>query len=210
MSIKALKKNQINTYNEKYGDIPSDYEGRMNYLLNSLNLKRQKTEVFELISNIAKIKMKRISYVIYLLPKATPRPRSGKNGIFYVQGAKDNRKLFMNFMKNQEFNIITTPTKFYCNAYFPIPSSMNASEKICAELGFIRPISKPDWDNVAKTYCDMCKGFLIYDDNLIIEGISKKYYSVKPRIEITIDYMETFDSSFNQKKMLKNINGKGE
>ena len=47
----------------------------------------------------------------------------------------------------------------------------------------------------------MCQGFLLYDDSLIVEGVSKKYYSVKPRIEIKIKYMEDYDSSFNKKKI---------
>ena len=80
---------------------------------------------------------------------------------------------------------------------------MNKIERVLAEMGFIRPISKPDWDNVAKAYCDMIQGFLIYDDSLIIDGTSSKYYSLKPRIEITIEYMEDFDSDFNRKKMKK-------
>jgi Holliday junction resolvase RusA-like endonuclease len=190
-------------YNEKYGDIPSDSDERLNYLLRTINLKKSQKKINDEISRIKNIKWKTIKYTIYLLPKATPRPRSGKNGVFYVKGAKDNKKIFEKFMTNQDIDIITTPTKFYCNAYFPIPSSMSAVEKVCAELGFIRPTSKPDWDNVAKTYCDMCQGFLIYDDSLIVEGTTSKYYSVKPRIEVTISYMEDYDSNFNKRKIIR-------
>lgn len=196
-------------YNELYGDIPRDYEGRLEYLLNQMNLSRLKKSVFHCLDRIQKIQWKTISYTIYLVPKATPRPRSGKNGIFYVKGAKDNKKFFENYVKDQDIKLITTPTKFTCISYLPIPSSMSSIERICAELGFIRPISKPDWDNVGKAYCDMIQDLLIYDDSLIVEGVSKKYYSVKPRIEITISYMEDFDSSFNRKKIEKNIGKKG-
>ena len=80
---------------------------------------------------------------------------------------------------------------------------MKGIEKVAAELGFIRPISKPDWDNVGKTYCDMIQDLLIYDDSFIIEGTTKKFYSIKPRIEITLSYMEDFDSDFNRNKILK-------
>lgn len=189
-------------YNELYGDIPKGNCERIDYLLSKINLKRQHKSVIDEIKRINNIKWKSISYTIYLLPKATPRPRSGRNGIFYVKGAKDNKKIFENFILNQDIDLINTPCKFYCNSFFPIPKSMNGVEKICAELGFIRPISKPDWDNVAKAYCDMCQGYLLYDDSLIIEGVSKKFYSVKPRIEIKIEYMEEFDSIFNKKKII--------
>ena len=190
-------------YKEKYGNIPSDNLERFNYLLNTLNLHRCKKRVTDEIDRIMNIKWRCISYTIYLLPKATPRPRSGKHGIFYVKGAKDNKKYFEKYLINQDIDIITTPTKFYCDSYFPIPSSMNPIEKVCAELGFIRPTSKPDWDNVAKAYCDMCQGFLLYDDSLVVEGVSRKWYSVKPRIEITIEYMCDYDSDFNKKKIKK-------
>ena len=78
---------------------------------------------------------------------------------------------------------------------------MNQIEKVLAEIGLIRPISKPDWDNVGKAYCDMLQGLILYDDSLIVEGVSKKYYSMKPRIEITISYMKEHDSGYNRKKM---------
>ena len=51
----------------------------------------------------------------------------------------------------------------------------------------------------------MIQNTLIYDDSLIIEGISKKFYSIKPRIEITIKYMEDFDCLFNRKKIMSKI-----
>ena len=137
-----------------------------------------------------------------MVPKGTPRPRSGKNGVFYVKGASDNKKIFKEFIRDNDITLISTPTKFHCISYLPIPSSMSNVEKILAELGFIRPTSKPDWDNIAKAYCDMIQGLLLYDDSLVVEGSSKKFYSVKPRIEILIEYMENYDCKFNRKKIL--------
>lgn len=196
-------------YNEKYSSIPIDFDERMQYLLKKTKLTLDTEKVSKVINEIKNIKWNKIEYTIYLLPKATPRPRSGRNGVFYVKGAKDNKKFFKKFIEDKNMNnipIITTPTKFYCDSYFPIPNSMNNVEKICAELGIIRPTSKPDWDNVAKAYCDMIQGILIYDDSLIVEGNSRKFYSLKPRIEIKIEYMEDYDSKFNKRK-IKNKEG---
>jgi hypothetical protein len=33
--------------------------------------------------------------------------------------------------------------------------------------------------------------------------VSEKYYSVKPRIEISLKYMETHDCNYNKKKIMK-------
>ena len=136
-----------------------------------------------------------------MLPKASPRPRySSKGHMFYVKGASDNKKIFQEAMKDSDFPIINTPMKFCCTSYLPIPNTMKKHEKILAEMGLIRPISKPDFDNLAKTYSDMIQGIVMTDDALIVEGISRKYYSCKPRIEIIIEYMDEIDSDYNKKK----------
>ena len=68
-------------------------------------------------------------------------------------------------------------------------------------MGFGSPINKPDWDNLAKTYCDMIQDIILDDDSLIVKGVLEKRYSLKPRIEIHIEYMEDFDINFNKKKI---------
>ena len=187
-------------YNNLYGNIPNSDTGRLDYLLSVFkSTNNLKGKILSSINKIKNIKWNEVSYTIYLIPKATPRPRSTSNGMFYVKGAADNKKIFKKFFKDNDF-MIYTPCKFYCTSYLPIPNSMNNLEKILAELGYIRPISKPDFDNLAKTYSDMIQGSLLYDDQLIIEGYSYKYYSVKPRIEIKIEYMEEYDSQFNLNK----------
>lgn len=188
-------------YEEKYGDITEDYEERINQLLTPIKTDSRRKLLQEEIFRIRNVEWITKKFTIYLLPKATPRPRLGQRGVFYVKGAKDNKKLFKKFINDIDIDIITTPTKFTCKSYFPIPSSMNQIEKVLAEIGLIRPISKPDWDNVGKAYCDMLQGLILYDDSLIVEGVSKKYYSMKPRIEITISYMKEHDSGYNRKKM---------
>jgi len=192
---------QEKEYKEEYGNIPSSNLERLDYLINNISIKNK--DIYYEIERVKSINWKKESFIIYLLPKATPRPRMGRGGIFYVKGAKDNKKLFQKYITDFDIPLITTPIKFTCISYFPIPSSMKSYEKVLAELGFIRPISKPDFDNLAKAYCDMLQDTLIYDDALVVEGISKKYYSVKPRIEITIEYMEDYDSEFNKKKIIK-------
>lgn len=203
-----MYKNKMNIekeYNKLYGDIPKYNNERIEYLLKDTNLKRNKLKVYDEIQRINSIKWKKKSFTLYIIPKATPRPRSGKNGIFYVKGASDNKKFFKEFIKDKELEIINTPCKIECISYLPISKSMNSVNKILAELGFIRPISKPDWDNLAKAYCDMIQGYLLEDDALIIEGISKKYYSIKPRVEITIEWMESFDCKYNEDKIINKI-----
>ena len=200
-----MTKKDIREYDEKYGLVPTDKEERLKFLMSQAkNAEKTFAPVDGEIKRIHGIKWKTVKYVIYLIPKASPRPRRSLNGHFYVNGAADNKRFFKNFYKETlNIPIIDTPCKFYCDSYLPIPSDMSLVNQVLAELGLIRPVKKPDFDNLAKTYSDMTQGVLLFDDALIIEGISRKWYSCKPRIEITFKYMEDFDSDYNKKKILK-------
>lgn len=189
-------------YIEKYGHIPSNRLERFIYLVKKLNIKRGIDKLFEEMHRINNIKWKRLDIVISLEPKATPRARSNrKMNVFYVKGASNNRKRFRKFMNNIGHDMIITPIKFKCDIYVNISSGMSKIEKLLAELGFIRPINRPDWDNFGKTYSDMVQEQLILDDSLIIEGTVRKFYSCKPGVEISIEYMEDFDSKFNKDRI---------
>lgn len=192
-------------YRKTYGEIPSSYNERISTLLFDFK-PRKNQEIYQMIQQILAIKWDNYDCVIYLLPKGSQRPRRRKDReTFYVQGASDNIKIFRRFLIKNPHKMICTPIIFNCDIYLPIPSSMSSAEKIIAEMGYIRPISKPDFDNVAKTYSDMLTGSLIYDDDQIIESKIRKYYSIKPRIELHLKYMADFDSCFNKRKIIKRI-----
>ena len=194
-------------YIKTWGDVPRDDVARFRDLLKSMNLSKiAREKIFPEIRRIQNIPWKHHVFTIYLLPKGTPRPRhSRKSETFYVIGARDNKEVFLNFLRHTDMEIVTTPCRFTCISYLPIPKSMNNVQTILAELGFIVPISKPDWDNLGKTYSDMIQDALILDDVLIIDGTSKKRYSTKPRIEVHIEYMAEFDSEYNEKKIRKRV-----
>lgn len=200
-----MTKKELLEYEEKYGSIPNDRDERLQFIMSKAkDQDRTFSSVPKEIDRIRKIKWKTIKYVIYLIPKASPRPRKSMNGHFYVNGAADNKRFFKNFYKETlDTPIIDTPCKFYCDSYLPIPNDMSLVNQFLAELGLIRPLKKPDFDNLAKTYSDMTQGILLFDDALIIEGISRKWYSCKPRIEITFKYMEEYDSEYNRKRIFK-------
>lgn len=199
-----MNKKDLESYKEKYGKISKNFAERFIDLvkhikLSDSDLKKLKVGVRKLINS----KWNELDFVIYFLPKSTPRPRSGRNGSFYVKGAGDNSKAFKEFIDNseKEFGIITTPSIFLVDMYFPIPPGMNKIEKILAELKLVRPIAKPDWDNGGKTYSDMIQKHLLLEDSIIIDGRSRKFYSMKPRVEIRIKFMEKYDCKFNKKKI---------
>lgn len=198
-------KKELRLYQEKYGEVSDDHLERIYSFLDGMNENQLCNLRTDIENNINTI-WKSVSFIFYFIPKATPRARfTGFGKHFYVSDAMNNRKLMENFMEKElsEFKLITTACKFYCDCYFPIPSSMNKNEKLRAELKLVNHLSKPDWDNLGKTYSDMIQNTIIMDDSLIIESHVRKFYSSKPRIELTIEYADRYDSKYNMKNITK-------
>ena len=146
-------KKELRLYQEKYGEVSDDHLERIYSFLDGMNENQLCNLRTDIENNINTI-WKSVSFIFYFIPKATPRARfTGFGKHFYVSDAMNNRKLMENFMEKElsEFKLITTACKFYCDCYFPIPSSMNKNEKLRAELKLVNHLSKPDWENLGKT-----------------------------------------------------------
>lgn len=188
-------------YKELYSCYPDTQEELVSYLESSLRVDTDKLMSEE--ERIRSIKWIDKECIFYLVPKGTPRPRAS-GGHFYVKGAKQMKKVFREFLG--EHGILCTRCEFNLTTYQPTPiNSMTNTEIILAEKGLIRPISTPDFDNLAKTYTDALQGVILLNDNIINPGRVEKYYSIKPRIKIHLRYQETFDCKYNERKTLQSV-----
>lgn len=131
------------------------------------------------------------------IPLAAKRPRSGKFGNFYVPDAAKNKRELRKILQDQiKLNeLIKTEIHLKINTYHPIPKSFSDTDTILAEKGVIRPSVKPDPDNIAKPYMDALSGFVWEDDAQVTDLHISKFYSLNPRVEITIKYRNIFLSS---------------
>ena len=198
-------KKLIKEYNEKYGDIPIEHDEIVEYLEQKLKLTEKDFErINDLNDQVRAIPWNKLQIVLPIIPKPSPRPRlSGDHQHFYVTGAAENKKLFKHYIET-EYAIIYTQTHFYLTAYLPTPlSQMNRLDVYRAETKQIAAASNPDFDNLLKTYSDMIQGRLLFNDNLITIGHCEKYFSVKPRIEINIQYQLGYDSKYNKRRIEK-------
>ena len=59
-------------------------------------------------------------------------------------------------------------------------------KRFLAELGFIRPESKPDFDNHAKIIVDAMRGIVFIDDSQVVIGNVALWYSATPRTVIRV------------------------
>lgn len=209
--------------------IPKDYQERINWIIDTYKISDAKLK--DIIDTKDKMLqqmyyMPELFVVIYEIPEGSPRPRArfikskGNNilanarsnpgfiQVYSITGAAD-KKFMQEFKTNSDFDflesLIYTPCSVKYDAYFKTPSIFNAKEKMLAELGMIRPLSKPDFDNVEKKYSDMYTGNIWVDDSIVIESNFNKYYSELPRIEITLRYMNMLYNKYQYKSVSKRL-----
>jgi Holliday junction resolvase RusA-like endonuclease len=77
------------------------------------------------------------------------------------------------------------------DAYFAIPASAPKTRQKRMEDGEIRPVKRPDADNVLKIIADSLNGIAYYDDAQIADCRIRKFYARKPRVEVIILEGET-------------------
>lgn len=197
-------------YDAKYGDIPLDYRERLNYLCDSLNIS------YNEMIDILKEKDRRmnslyyttIRVILYQIPQGAKRPRYrfvNRNNLtsaaisdpgfihVYSPDAAYNHDYMKRLITNEDFiqlnHLICTPCDVHYRAYFPTPKSYNKIETFMAEIGLNRPITKPDFDNIEKLYSDMYNSNVWIDDALTISATINKFYSILPRVEIDLSYL---------------------
>lgn len=197
-------------YEEKYGHIPTDYIERLSWLYDNLHVTESLAGEIMMKRSlmISQLSYYQFNVVLYEEPEGSPRPRfrlvnrsnignmalqnSSFVHVYSITGAEDNK--FMRRMVDagelqQLDQLILTPCVIDINTYTKTPSAYNRVDTILAEIGLHRPVFKPDFDNVAKKYCDMFNANVWLDDTLVVDGAVHKYYSVLPRVEIRIQYL---------------------
>jgi len=152
-------------------------------------------EVIDEVNIINNKKVNKLSMVIKTDPQAAKRPRATGSGGYirmYDPDEADKKKLKQEIKEKvgNNFDLITTSTIVNIDFYKRTLKSFTKTEAALAELKIIRPTTRPDIDNYDKFFFDAGHDVLWEDDGCIIQANSNKYYSINPRIEIDIYYLE--------------------
>ena len=206
MRIKSRKQRE-KEYLAEYGDISIDLYERIK---NRLNGRLTKSLVDSLKNRLQdvndNIKYNELRFIFYEKPIQAHRPRINYSShIMYSPNAKENSKAIESFVESlkNSFSVIAVPMKIKLNAYYPMPKNINDLEFLIYELGLDYAIGKPDFDNVLKAYCDMLLRTVILDDDLIASAEFNKYFSIKPRVELSILYTNGYTSEYAYKTITK-------
>lgn len=217
------RKEKMLEYQNKYGNIPKDYIERLEYLYNKLNIDDKKSEeILQARMNyINSTYYKTIRMILYEIPEYTPRPRAriiNKSGIInavtgnnsfiqiYSITGKQNKEFMKMYTKQNLYELdqlLCTPCDIEYNTYFPTPSYYNKIQIFLAEIGIDRPINKPDFDNIEKSYSDAFTGNVWIDDIVVVDASFHKYYSILPRVEINLKYSNQLYNNHQYKAMIK-------
>ena len=71
-------------------------------------------------------------------------------------------------------------------AIFPIPKSTSNKRAELMREGVIRPIKKPDYDNIGKVVGDALNHIAYRDDSQIVDGRIVKFYGDHPMVSVAI------------------------
>ena len=204
------RKQKAEEYENKYSHIPKDYYQRLQWMYDNMKLSdRTVREIFsKRDAMLASLYYNEFFIVLYEEPEGTPRPRfrlinrrnisnaAMSNGsfvqVYSITGADDQRFMKRLINKNDfmQFNQqLCTPLEITYDAFFKTPSGFNKVDTVLAEVGLIRPLTKPDWDNIGKKYSDMYNSNIWLDDSFVVSGTVNKYYSILPRVEIRLKYL---------------------
>ena len=139
--------------------------------------------------------MTMIDFVIYGEPIAKARPKHFyKNGKMWGYTPKKTADAEYDFKLQSLYYKPIEP--FACaislelKIYRSIPESMSKKRQELAENGNLRPVTRPDWDNLGKLVSDSMNGIFWKDDSQVVDCFVSKFYSRKPRIEV---HLKTLD-----------------
>ena len=142
---------------------------------------------------------KSVKFVVYGEPQGKGRPRFG---VRYSKAAQkafvsvrtpDKTVAYENLVR-LEYGFQTGNLRFDDTAqldmrilaFYGIPKSASKKKREMMLNGMIRPMKKPDFDNVTKAIADSLNQIAYKDDTQIVDCQCRKFYSENPRVEVII------------------------
>ena len=125
--------------------------------------------------------------VVHGKPRGKGRPRFMRNGHTYTdEKTRDYEKQIQEaFISSGEVKR-DSYVSINIDAFYQIPKGTSKRVKALMIEGKIRPVVKPDLDNIAKIVLDALNGYAYKDDNQVVDCYVSKWYSEDARLQIKI------------------------
>lgn len=140
---------------------------------------------------------KKVRFTVLGEPQGKGRPRFRNTGKFVSTYTPDKTASYENLVKVEyrrqcgSFKYSKeTPLDVRITAYYSIPKSASKKKAQAMRDRRIRPMKKPDFDNIGKIVCDALNDIAYHDDVQIVDAQVRKFFSDDPKVVVTIQEAE--------------------
>jgi len=133
-----------------------------------------------------------VMYTVYGEPQGKGRPRFARRGAFTHAYTPEKTKTYedeIRFMARVAMGAsppLETPVTVAIYIRMEIPKSFSKQKRKDALEGIIKPMKKPDLDNVSKCYLDAMNEIVYLDDKQVVNLHVTKVYSEIGAVEIMV------------------------
>lgn len=139
----------------------------------------------------------KVKFTVLGEPEGKGRPRFRKAGPYVQTYTPDKTVSYENLIKmeyRRQCNDVKFPPDAQLDvritAYYGIPKSKSKKVKTLMAEKKIRPLKKPDADNVVKVFLDALNKLAFHDDVQVVDLQLRRFYSYDPRVVVTIQEAE--------------------
>lgn len=141
----------------------------------------------------------KIKFTVLGAPEGKGRPRFRQAGTYVKTYTPENTISYENLIK-VEYRRQCRSFKFddkaqldvRITAYYAIPKSTSKKLRALMLDHKVRPIKKPDADNVIKVYLDALNKIAYHDDTQVVDLQIRRFFSEDPRVVVTIQEADGF------------------
>lgn len=137
--------------------------------------------------------MKTIEFTVHGPIHGKGRPRFTRVGQYVRTYTPDQTISYENLIKmeyleeNEGFMFgREVPLAIKITAFYEVPKSASQRKKAEMLADKIRPLKKPDSDNVLKVVCDALNGVAYHDDVQIVSVQVERFYALNPFLDVVL------------------------
>ena len=133
-----------------------------------------------------------LTYIVYGEPVGKGRPRFARRGKFTSTYTPQKTKTYedeIRMMAKAAMGAsgpLDTPMTVAIYIRVGIPASYSKQKRMDALAGIIKPMKKPDLDNVAKCFLDSMNEIVYLDDKQVVNLHVTKVYAETPAVEVMV------------------------
>lgn len=125
-------------------------------------------------------------FTIPVQPKPKQRPQHGNGYTFTPKETSEYETIVGFYARRALKQPLRGAIRVKVDFYMPIPKGWQKAKKQLAEEGQIRPVSRPDLDNLEKALFDGMNGIAWVDDSQVVEVHKAEWYG-EPRTEVELE-----------------------